>query len=131
MMFADGASMAGTMRSRGWAGARAGAAGAEAFGADAAELGALEWRVVALARREADRFGRAAIAEAGALGRLFARLTGMRGVARLADERLEALRRFVCLARRGDLRMAAAAATLDALGFSTGAIHAVTAAATR
>lgn len=107
------------------------AAREEAFGADAAELGALEWRVVALARREADRFGGRALAEAGAFGRLVARLTGIHGVARLADDRLEALRRFVCLARRGDLRMAAAAAALGGLGFSTGAIHAAAAAATR
>lgn len=120
-MFASGAFVAGTTRP----------AREEAFGADAAELGALEWRVVALARREADRLGRAAIVEAGAVRRLLARLTGIRGVARLADDRLEALRRFVCLARHGDLRAAAAAAALGAFGFSTGAIHAVAAAATR
>ena len=120
-MFASGVLTAAAMK-----------AGDEVLAVDAGELGPLEWRVVALARSEADRFGRAATIERGPLARLLARCTGLRGgVARLADERLEALRRFVCLVRRADRGTTAAATALIAFGFSTAAVHAVAAAAMR
>lgn len=92
-----------------------------------AVLTPLEWRVVMLARREADRFGAAAIGSGNAagrwLGRVWSRVTGREGVRRLADDRLEALRQFVCLARRNDRRLCAAATGLAALGFAPAAIE--------
>ncbi|MFS0738088.1 hypothetical protein ABC347_13645 [Sphingomonas sp. 1P06PA] len=108
---------------------------ADVAGADLAPtvLTPLEWRVVMLARREADRFGAAAIGSGSAagrwLGRAWARMTGQEGVRRLADDRLEALRQFVCLARRNDRRLCAAATGLAALGFAPAAIELARAAA--
>lgn len=93
-------------------------------------LSALDWRVVALARVEADRHGTAAFRPRGRLGRFWDRLVGGRGgVPGLADERLEAMRRFVGLARRRDARVAAAAAALAALGVTTPAVELLRAAA--
>jgi hypothetical protein len=76
----------------------------------------LEWRVVVLATRDADcgawqepRFPR--------LRRLFDALTGWQGVQRLADERLEKLRLFICMKRRGDRRAETLALALVAMGF--------------
>jgi hypothetical protein len=83
--------------------------------ADALALSPLEWRVLLLAVRDADRgcvehrFPK--------LGRLFEMFTGTRPIQRLADERLEKLRRFVCLKRRGDRRADQMAGDLLAMGF--------------
>jgi hypothetical protein len=92
----------------------------------------LDWRVVALARAEADRHGTAAFRPRTAFGRMVDWLTGVEGgVRRLADERLEALRRFVGLARQGHRDAATAAALLASLGLAPAAIDLVRTFATR
>ncbi len=92
----------------------------------------LEWRVVLLAARDADRRGW----EAGArrfpmLGKLFEIFTGSRGIQRLADERLEKLRLFICMKRRGDRRADVVAGDLLAMGFVPVALRNLEAAAGR
>ncbi|SFS11959.1 hypothetical protein [Sphingomonas jatrophae] len=92
----------------------------------------LDWRVVALARAEADRHGTAAFRPRTRLGRMMDWLTGVEGgVRQLADERLETLRRYVGLARRGDRDAATAAAMLATLGLAPAAIELVRTFATR
>ena len=78
----------------------------------------LEWRVVVLATRDADRGAwQAAEPRFRRLRRVFEALTGWQGVQRLADERLEKLRLFICMKRRGDCRAENLASSLVALGF--------------
>ena len=81
-------------------------------------LSPLEWQVVLLATRDADRGGwLAGEPRFPRLRRLFEWLTGTRGIQRLADERLEKLRLFICMKRRGDKRAASVAGDLIAMGF--------------
>lgn len=94
------------------------------------QLGAIELLVVSLARRDADRGGWEA-STPGRWRRMFRALTGLSGVRRLADERLEALRRFVCQSRRGDERMSATMLDMLAMGFSPEAIRTAAALALR
>lgn len=61
---------------------------------EAAEFSPLEWTTILLARRD----GLCSLAERSRLSRLFERLFGVAGKPRLADARLEALRRFAVLA---------------------------------
>lgn len=85
-------------------------------------LDAAERNVVLLARADASRFGwegslprsRAA----AALRRLFVGITGVEAVPSLADARLERLRLFACMTRRGDIRGPALAELLMIDGFS-------------
>ena len=83
-------------------------------------LSALEQRVALLARRDADNGmvtpGRSILA------RFMRALTGVEGPQPLADDRLEALRRFVAFARRGDRRARDIAGDLLRLGFSPEAL---------
>jgi hypothetical protein len=85
-------------------------------------LSALEWKVVALAMREAGDIGR------GWFAQMFDRFIGLRPKLPLADPRLETLRRFV-----GRLRSQADVSELKLrlveLGFHPGQISAVARAA--
>jgi hypothetical protein len=91
-------------------------------------LSGLEWKVVALALRETDtccgadggpsRF-------AHLLRRIGRALTGWESPLPLANPRLETLRRFVCMLRRGHRDAAATAQSLVRLGFSQRQLHAV------
>lgn len=84
-------------------------------------LSTAERRAALLAHGDASRpgwDGRATLA-----GWLGTHLFGLRRVQPLADPRLEALRRFACLLRRGDARADAAAAGLRQLGFSPFALR--------
>jgi hypothetical protein len=83
-----------------------------------ATISPLEWRVALLAAHDADRGGwKAAEARFPRLRRLFEMLTGEARLPRLADERLEKLRLFLCMARRGDRRAELLAGDLLAMGF--------------
>ena len=86
------------------------------------QLSAIELMVIAIARRDADR-GRWEAKAPGRLRRIMQTLTGVAGVERLADERLEALRRFVCQRRRGDDRMSTTMLDMLEMGFSPEAIR--------
>lgn len=76
----------------------------------------LEWRVALLAASDADR-GLVGEPRFPRLRKLFEMLTGTPGIQRLADERLEKLRLFVCMKRRGDRRAEILASDLLAMGF--------------
>lgn len=86
----------------------------------ARSLTPLEQRVVLLAKRDADRG--AIEPRRSAFARLLTVLTGIEGPQRLADDRLETLRRFACFERRGDRRAAHVAADLLGFGFSPEAL---------
>ncbi len=89
-------------------------------GVKSALFSPLEWKVVALAIREA---GEMAPRE-GWLARLIGRATGLAPKLPLADPRLDTLRRFVCdLRRRADV--SDIAGRLRELGFSQSQISAV------
>jgi len=92
-------------------------------------LSALEWKVVAIALKEAGRHGRRVVAPSSAIGRMLRRvldrITGARGTLPLADPRLETLRRFVCLSRWGDQGADELAHDLVAQGFTQGQVRAV------
>ena len=93
-------------------------------------ISALEWRVALLARRDADRRGwEAASSRFPRLRRVIEAITGLGGVPRLADQRLETLRLFICMTRRGDSRAEAAAAQLVAMGLAPLALRRLEAAA--
>ena len=86
------------------------------MGATAFDLSVIEERVILLAKHDADRGEiepRASI-----FSRLVKLLTGVEGPQPLADDRLEALRRFVAFERRGDRRAADVLSDLIRLGFS-------------
>lgn len=92
-------------------------------------LSPLEWRVVMLARAEADRLRCWASNSAapGRLRRMLSAITGIEsGIRRLADERLETLRQFVCSVRRGDRAVEMLGATLLTLGFAPEALRQAT-----
>lgn len=83
-------------------------------------LSPLERRVVRMARDDADR---GLIEPRGSrLARLLRLLTGVEGAQPLADARLETLRRYACLERRGDRRAGDVAARLIGLGFPAEAL---------
>jgi hypothetical protein len=92
-------------------------------------LTGLEWKVVALALREASDGGCGGIVPPSRLTRLFRRiahaLTGWEGPRPLADPRLETLRRFVCTSRWGHHDAAALAQSLLQQGFSQPQVRAV------
>jgi hypothetical protein len=92
----------------------------------------LEWRVVLLARRDADRPGwETSATRFPWLRRMIEALTGLGGVPRLADQRLEKLRLFICMRRRGDSRAEAVGAELVAMGLAPLALCRLEAAAMR
>ena len=100
--------------------------GGEAY-APPARLAAAERGVALLARTDAARFGwdgaprRAGLS--GALRRLFVGLTGIEPVPALADPRLERLRLFACMMRRGDARAGPLAEALLHDGFAEAALR--------
>ncbi len=83
-------------------------------------LSPAEAEAVMIGRGDMGRWGWDGSAPQSPLRRLAARIftwaTGIRGVAPLADERLEAFRLFACMVRCNDRRSDAAAARLTALG---------------
>jgi len=96
---------------------------------EAPQLSPLEWKVVALALREAGDRGCGGYTPPSPIGSFFRRalqlLTGHPGQLPLADPKLETLRRFVCTAR-GRAEMAAELGRrLVELGFSTRQVAAV------
>jgi hypothetical protein len=92
----------------------------------------LEWRIAMLAARDADCHGWDASAPRfPRVRRLFELLTGARGIQRLADERLEKLRLFLCMKRRGDKRADEVATDLFAMGFVPVALRKLEAVAVR
>jgi hypothetical protein len=93
-------------------------------------LSGLEWKVVALALRETDTCcgtDDAPSRLAHLLRRIGRALTGWEGPLPLANPRLETLRRFVCMLRRGHRDAATTAQSLVRLGFSPRQLHAVAA----
>lgn len=90
-------------------------------------LSDLEWKVVAIALREAgDGCGVRPADRGGALARFWRAVTGFEPRRPLADPRLETLRRFVCTARRRRDEATALAARLIDMGFSRRQLDAVT-----
>jgi len=95
-------------------------------------ISALEWRVAMLARRDADQGGwEASEPRYPRLRALFEMVTGVGRIPRLADERLEKLRLFLCMKRRGDRRADVMAADLLAMGFVPVALRKLEAVAVR
>lgn len=90
----------------------------------------LERRVVHLGRTDAER-GNRSRPRSPRLSALLAALTGVRPVQPLAEERLEALRRYACATRRREAGMPTLADQLRAFGFSADAIGTATALARR
>jgi hypothetical protein len=95
-------------------------------------ISALEWRVAMLARRDAELGGwEASEPRFPRLRKLFAMLTGVGTISRLADERMEKLRLFLCMKRLGDRRADVVAADLLAMGFVPVALRKLEAVAVR
>lgn len=90
----------------------------------------LERRVVRLGRADADR-GNRSRPRSARLSALLATLTGVRRIQPLAEERLEALRRYACATRRREAGTPTLADQLRAFGFSADAIGTATALARR
>lgn len=92
-------------------------------------LSRLEWQVVSLAMREAGECGCHDVIAPSPIGRAFRRtialITGGPERKPLADPRLEALRRFVCLSRWGNRAAEEVAGRLIELGFSDRQVRAV------
>lgn len=90
-------------------------------------LTASEVQAVLIGRGDASRYGWDGSAPHSPLRRLarrvFARLTGIREVTLLADERLETLRLFACMMRRNDRRAEQVAEQLTLMGMSPGALY--------
>lgn len=76
-------------------------------------LDALEWQAVSVALKDAATCGCGDVARPGAITRALRSVLGVRPPQPLADPRLEAVRRFVCVTRRrgGAERDAAALAS--------------------
>lgn len=89
-----------------------------------------EVHAVAVGRADAFRYGWNAAAPASGIGRRLvswiATLAGIRRVTPFADERLEALRLFACMMRRGERGLDDLARQLLAAGFSQTALHQAT-----
>ncbi len=96
------------------------------------EIGWLDDRevhAIAVGRADAFRYGWSAAPTPSGLRRVaswLATLTGVQRVTPFADARLEALRLFACMMRRGDRRLDDLAARLLAAGFSETALHQAT-----
>ena len=96
---------------------------------DTPALSPLEWKVVALALREAGDHGCGGYTPPSRFGmfvrRMVAALTGYQGKLPLADPKLETLRRFVCTARgRAEVAAELGRKLID-LGFSARQVAAV------
>ncbi|WP_232475827.1 hypothetical protein [Flavisphingomonas formosensis] len=96
---------------------------------EAPQLSPLEWKVVALALREAGDRGCGGYTPPSRVGTFFRSvlriLTGYQGQLPLADPKLETLRRFVCTARGHAEAAADLGRKLVELGFSKGQVAAV------
>ena len=95
-------------------------------GAHLAPLNPLELSAAMLARTDAGRYGWDASSSSRGKGRLrdlLARVTGIKGVTPLADARLEKLRLFACMVRRGDPRMGAVGDDLRGMGYRPQALR--------
>ena len=86
-----------------------------------ATLSRTEWAAVTVALRDAERCGCGAVKAPGRLDRVRRWLTGMEAPRPLADPRLDAVRRFVCAARRQGGRALDMVPELLGFGFSPGA----------
>lgn len=76
-----------------------------------------EWRAVSIALNDASRCG-CVSARQSFLGRLFTAITGIEPQRPLADARLEAIRQFVCTARRKPNAVEQMMPVLEQQGFS-------------
>ncbi len=88
-----------------------------------------EVHAIAVGRADAFRYGWSAAPPPSGLRRVaswLAALTGIQRVTPFADARLEALRLFACMMRRGDRRLDDLAARLLAADFSQAALHQAT-----
>lgn len=86
-----------------------------------------EWRAVAVALRDAERFAcpHPAGESEGRLSRLLRALTGIEAPRPLADPRLDTVRRFVCATRRNVARAGEIAGELIGLGYSQEQVEAL------
>ncbi|QJU59642.1 hypothetical protein HL653_19475 [Sphingomonas sp. AP4-R1] len=84
-----------------------------------------EWQAVSIAFNDAARCGCVATREPGALRKIYARLTGHHGPRPLANERLEAIRSFVCSTRRSRKPAEALVPVLHDQGFSPAQVDAL------
>ncbi len=90
-------------------------------------LSTTEWAAVAVALRDAERYGRSAAPDMppGRLVRLWRLLSGAETPRPLADPRLDAVRRFVCAARRHGVRARDLMPELLGHGFSPAQVEAL------
>jgi hypothetical protein len=95
--------------------------------APVAGFSAVEWLVIGLAERD----GLSSLSAPGRIARAFGGLFGLSANSRLADERLEQLRRFAVLVRHHGWRVPASEVEAFLSLFSTGQLETVIASATR
>ena len=92
-------------------------------------LSQAEWQAVTVALRDAEHFSAAAAHRAGEPESIVARtvrwLTGIEAPRRLADPRLDAVRRFVWAARRHSTRVRDLVPELMGFGYSSAQIEAL------
>lgn len=92
-------------------------------------LSRLEWKVVSLALKEAEKGGCGGVRGRGRISRALRAvhrfITGARGALPLADPRLETLRRFVCLLHWGNREAEKLARRLVDQGFTQNQVRAV------
>ncbi|PZU07500.1 hypothetical protein [Sphingomonas sp.] len=84
-----------------------------------------EWQAVSIAFNDAAQCGCASAREPGPLRRLYGALTGNRPPRPLADQRLEAIRSFVCTTRRSRKPAEDLVPTLRGQGFSPAQVDAL------
>ncbi|UAK24533.1 hypothetical protein [Sphingomonas nostoxanthinifaciens] len=90
------------------------------------QLSRLEWSAVAIALKDAGRSGcDSEAARPGLIARSAAALFGLRRANPLADDRLEAVRHFVCASRRRRATATDLAPSLAAQGFNAAQIDAL------
>jgi len=77
-----------------------------------------EWRAVSIALHDAATYRCTSVQRQGFFGRLFTTLTGIEPQRPLADARLEAIRQFVCVARRKPDAVEQLMPVLESQGFS-------------
>ena len=84
-----------------------------------------EWQAVSIAFKDAATCGCASTREPGRLRRIYGALTGNRPARPLADQRLEAIRSFVCTTRRSRRPADALVPVLRDQGFSPAQVDAL------
>jgi hypothetical protein len=92
-----------------------------------ADFSAIEWMVIGLAERD----GLSSLSTPGRLARALGGLFGVGASSRLADERLERLRRFAVLVRHHGWRVPTSEVKAFLTQFSVGQLETVIASATR